>query len=348
MLYFVYQELALGYLLFSFLSALGVLQWVAARYRLVGLALWDYRERRRWGYAIGTLLIAGSATWFFASQWARILTPGPAGSELSLLFAFGAAGALILTFASAALLHEVRRRATLREKGDGGSVVAIGSATTGRLYLPSSPGAPVPAVCLVPGLGTGERRALDTLARHLVQQGLAALVIEPDEGLYAYPETLATVPAATSFLSKRPEVDPERLGVLGYDLGADLVMRAASADRQVRTVAALAPILVSPPADLDVLAEMPYPQAFRWTRDRRRAMLRTQLDALAFGARIAPRPFLLLYGAEDKLVSRPPIEEWVRTRGSVTHQVVQGARHLDLMDHPTTLQTVARWFKERL
>ncbi len=348
MLYFVYQELALGYLLFSFLSALGVLQWVATRYSLVGLALWDYRDRRRWGYAIGALLVLGSAAWFFASQWARILTPGPAGSELSLLFAVGAVGALIFTLAAATLLHNVRRRATLWEKGDGGSVVAIGSATTGRLYLPSSPGEPVPAVCIVPGLGTGERRALDTLARHLVQQGLAALVIEPDDDLYTYPETLATVPAATSFLSKRPEVDPQRLGVLGYDLGADLVMRAASADKQVKTAAALAPILVSPPADLDVMAEMPYPQAFRWTRDRRREMLRTQLDALAFGGRIDPRPFLLLYGAEDKLVSRAPVEEWVRTRASVTHQIVQGARHLDLLDHPTTLQTVARWFKERL
>jgi len=347
-LYFVYKELALGYLLFSFLSALGVLQWVAARYRLAGLALLDYSERRTWGYALGTLLIAGSAVWFFSSQWERILTPGPAGSELSLLFGIGAACALAVTFTVATFPQRLHRDAPQQGGDNGSQTVAIGR-TTGRLYLPSDPTAPMPAICLVPGLGAGDRESMETLAHHLVQNRLVALVINPDEELYSYPETLAVLPAATSLLSKRPEVDPERLGALGYDLGGDLVIRAASAHKQLKAVAALAPILVDTPVDLDLMSEMPYAQALRWARDRKRANLRMELNALEYRASIAPRPFLLLYGAEDRLVNKAPIAEWgTQHENWVTHEVIQGAGHLNLVDHPMTLQIVTRWFKEHL
>jgi len=109
-LYFVYQELALGYLALSFLTALGVLQWVAASYHLAGLGLLDYSEHRTSGYVLGIVLIAGSALWFFVTQWTRIFTPGPAGSELTLLFAAGAAFALIATLAVAGTTPRTKGR----------------------------------------------------------------------------------------------------------------------------------------------------------------------------------------------------------------------------------------------
>jgi len=346
-LYFVYKELALGYLLFSFLSALGILQLVAARDRLAGMAFLDHSKRRIWGYALGTLLITGSAIWFFGSQWARILTPGPAGAELSLLFGSGATSALVVTLSMASLLRHLRRSAPLQHGDDRSQTVAFGR-TRGRLYLPADLTAPVPAVCLVPGLAASEK-SMDTLARHIVAQKLIALVIVPDEESSSYPAILAILPAATSFLSKRPEVDPQRLGALGYDLGGDLVIRAASADKQLKAVAALAPVLMDAPVGLDLMSEMSYAQALRWARDRSRARLRTELNALAHGAKIAPRPLLLLYGAEDRLVSRAPLGEWdTQDPNWVTHQVIQGAGHLDLLNHPMTLQTVAGWLKEHL
>jgi hypothetical protein len=346
-LYFVYKELALGYLLFSFLSALGVLQWVAARYRLVGLAFLDYSERRVWGYALGTLLVAGSATWFFASQWPRILTPGPAGSELALLFGSGAVCALVLTLALAEWLQHLHTGASFPDKDDAGQTVAVGRAS-GRLYSPSSPTAPMPGICLVPGLEVGEKSIYE-MARYLVQERVVALVIDPGEELYSYPDMLAILPAAISLLSKRPDVDPQRLGALGYDLGGDLVIRAASAGKEVKAVAALAPVLEDVPAGLDLMGEMPYAQAVRWARHRKRANLRAELNALECVPKIAPRPLLLLYGADDRLVARVPTEEWdAQGQSWVTHHVVQGAGHLNLLEVPMTLQTVALWFKEHL
>ena len=349
-LYFVYKELALGYLLFSFLAALGVLQWTAARYRLAGLSFLDYSRRRIWGYALGTFLVLGSAIWFFVNQWARIFTPGPAGSELALLFGSGAVLALIATLVAGTVRWRLRRGGPREQvdSHDEGEIVAIGRAT-GRLYLPPNPTAPVPAVCIVPGLGAGSQTCLHTLARHLVQLRLVALVINPDAELYSYPETLAILPAATSFLSKRPDVDPQRLGAIGYDLGGDLVIRAASADKHLKAVAALAPVLVDSPVGLHLMSEMAYTRAWRWSRDRQRAQLRAELNAAEHAAKIAPRPLLLLYGAEDSLVTRAPLEKWeIQGRSWVTLQSVQGAGHLDVLDHPLTLHTVAHWFKERL
>jgi hypothetical protein len=349
MLYFVYRELALGYLWFAFLCALAALQVVAVRYKLNGLALLDYKERHWLGYVLGGALVMLGAASYFVSQWERIFTPGPAGSELALLFAAGALLALLLSLLVSTLRLGLGRR---RHRIDPGSSqaqhVALGRAT-GELYVPPEPTDPMPAVCLIPGLGLANGDAMHSLARHLVTQRIVALVINPGAELYSYPETLATLPAATAYLTKRPEVDPNRLGAAGYDMGGDLVVRAAGAHEQLRAVAALAPVLREVAPGLGLLREMSYLEAWRWIRDERRTRLVTQLSALDHGSKIAPRPLLLLYGTDDQLAARTSPRDWdERDNAWITHQIVRSAAHLDLLNHPSTLNTVARWFRERL
>lgn len=347
MLYFVSVRLALGYLSFSFLSALGILQFVAARYRLSGLALLDYRENRTKGYALAALLIACGVLIFFVGQWQAILTPGPAGSELALLFGLSTVCASVVALAAATFSQGLRRRSTTLSRGEEGKIVPVGRGT-GRLYLPANLTVPVPAVVLVSGL-LGYQSSLLPLARRMSQEGLAALVICPGEELCTYPEVLTLVPAAMSELSKQPEIDQQRLGALGHDLGADLVIRAASMDKQIKGVAALAPVLVDMPPSLDLLREMTYPQAMRWTRDRKRAILRTELHAVAYGTKLAPHPFLLLYGAEDRVVSRAPTEAWKAQQTASMHmEIITDTGHFDLVEHPMVSRTVIQWFKENL
>lgn len=388
MLYFVSAELSLCYLLFAFLSSVGVLQWVAARYRLDGLAFLDYAERPWRGYALAGLLVLVGALTYFGSQWAMIFTPGPAGAELTLLFGIAALCALLFTLILASLLQPRWGRKAHWEPSSLGEWVVGGAASqkvtvgpaTGHLYIPPNPTLPMPAVCLLPGWEPsplGELRAvrprltgvhglpptvnrqpatqpradypsLMTLAGHLVEQRLVVLLIEMDAESYTYPEILAILPAAVLLLSKLPEVDPQRIGVLGHDLGADLAIRSASVDRQIKAVVALAPVLIKVPISLDLLHELPYLQALHWARDRQRASLRTELTALEYGGKITPRPLLLIYGVEDRLVAKAPgkdvpIEHW-----GAQQAIIQGAAHLNLVDHPTTLQTVGQWFKEHL
>nr|MBC7244054.1 acetylxylan esterase [Chloroflexota bacterium] len=347
MLYFVSVGLALGYVLFSFLSALGVLQFVAARYRLSGLALLDYAENHTKGYALATLLIACGVLVFFGGQWRAILTPGPAGSELALLFGMSAVCALAFTLILASLSQQLRRGRSTPSSDDMGKTLAVGRGT-GRLYLPPNLTTPVPAVALVPGLRS-KKSSLILLARRMAQEGLAALVICPDEEVCTYPEVLSIVPAAISELSKQPEIDPQRLGALGHDLGGDLIIRAASMDKHIKALAALAPVLVAVPPSLDLLREMTYPQAMRWVRDREQAILRAELDAIAYVTKIAPRPLLLLYGTEDRVVSRAPVESWEAQQvTSMYVEVLEGIGHFDLVENPMATRTVIQWFKEHL
>ncbi len=389
MLYFVSAELALGYWLFAFLSALGALQWVATRYRLGGLAFLDCSISRVRGCVLAVLLVAGGAAGFLISQWQAIFAPGPAGSELAVLFATSAISALVVTVILAPLLERWRRGPGPRPEGDSGQAVTIGHAT-GLLYMPPGPTTLAPAVCLLPacpvgveralpaepaqsaesrvsprvpplwGRGstgtqpaeTAEARSMSILARRLAAEGVVALVVNPDEHSYAYPAMLAILPAAVAVLRERPEVDPNRIGALGEDLGADLVIRAASTSKEIKAVVALAPILMGVPPGLGLLHELSYWRAMRWARDHTRAILGKELNAVEYGPRIPPRPFLLLYGEEDKLEGETLRADWDSTslgRESTSQlQVIPGLGHLSLAAHPTVMQVVSRWFKEHL
>jgi len=382
-LYFVSAELTLGYWLFAFLSTLGALQWVAARYRFGGLAFLDCSTSRVRGYVLAALLIVGGAAGFFLSQWGAIFAPGPAGSELAVLFATSAISALAVTLILAPLLERWRRGPS--PEGDGGQPVTIGHAT-GQLFMPLGPTTLAPAVCLLPACpvgvertptadpaksagrrvspfwgrggtmtqpaGTAEAKSMAILARRLAAEGVVALVVNPDEHSYAYPAMLAILPAAAAVLRERPEIDPNRIGALGEDLGADLVIRAASTSKEIKAVVALAPILMGVPPGLGLLHEMSYCRAMRWARDRRRATLCKELNAVEYEAKIAPRPFLLLYGEEDKLAGETPLMNWNSTylgRESTSQlQVIPGVGHLNLAAHPTVMQVVSQWLKEHL
>lgn len=86
-------EFALDYFVLVFLSALGVLLFVTAYYRLHGLMLFP----RFVSLALGALLVSGAVIWFFASEYRNVpdTAAGLNGNEQTLLFAGGAVLAII-------------------------------------------------------------------------------------------------------------------------------------------------------------------------------------------------------------------------------------------------------------
>ena len=105
-LYFVETYFAIHYLILAFVASLGTLQLVATHYGLRGLSLIG---RTRWGYVLGSALVAGGFIWFFLTT-PNVLSPGPAGSELMLLMGFGTAGALASTLIWASIREKIRAR----------------------------------------------------------------------------------------------------------------------------------------------------------------------------------------------------------------------------------------------
>jgi fermentation-respiration switch protein FrsA (DUF1100 family) len=183
-----------------------------------------------------------------------------------------------------------------------------------------------------------------------------ALLISPEQELFTYPEALAFFPAASALLSKLPEVDPQRLGAVGYGLGGDLVLRAASSDRQLRTAVALAPLLGEPEVGISLLHELAFPEAWRWARDRGRVILQEAISALEYAQNVAPRPLLLVHGANDWLASRMgglseadgALQTTLLAQESVAVQEMPNVGHFDLLRDPMALKTVVHWLKEHL
>jgi pimeloyl-ACP methyl ester carboxylesterase len=362
MLNFVTRELATHYFLLAFLSILGILQLVAARHKLIGLSLWGSRKPAL-GYLLGAVLTAGGFVWFFAAT-PEVFIPGLAGSELAVLF--GAAGicALAFTLILSSALHgfQHRERSELRAGGRLRHEAVSLQQLRGTLYLPedaapltedaaSLKGKPRAAICVLPAPSEGTLSPYP-IAANLVKEGFIVLAI--DWGLereIRYPEVLGLLPSAVAYLMRRDEVNPERIGVLGIDLGGDLAIRSAGTDQQIAAVLALAPFLdqANTRPWLSILKEMSYLETIRWSSFRKRGNLVAELAVLDSISELSSRPLLLIYGDRDGVV---PVERAYTTLGEEMAQgrlkSLPGEGHLSLPHSSATSTWVAHWFKENL
>lgn len=198
------------------------------------------------------------------------------------------------------------------------------------------------AVVIVHGSG-GTRSELLGVARQFAQAGAVAMTITAPSTTYAPPrptsidqlleETLATqsadvdaVRAAASFISKRADVDPKRLGFLGWSSGAKTGVLVAASDPRFGALALLSAgaatvaqfAAAAPPAD--------------------RAKIRhalTLVDPITAIRRARPHTVLLEDGDNDAIVPRPALLNVVHAapRGTVVrwypagHALTKGAFH---------------------
>jgi alpha-beta hydrolase superfamily lysophospholipase len=86
-------------------------------------------------------------------------------------------------------------------------------------------------VCWVHGSGDGKAQFKWTLLRALTRRGFAVFTFDlpgHDEHPtpFSLPEALTAVPAALSYLAQRPDLDRERIGLMGVSLGGALAIRA--------------------------------------------------------------------------------------------------------------------------
>ena len=354
MLKFVSAYLALGYLGFSTLVVIGLLQGLAAWRSLRGLAWLDYGRPPAWRRGLGPVIIVVAYAGFFGT-WRELVTPGPAGAELMVLFGGSVLLGLAVTLLGATILRPghgaaqglhlpvgVTARPVALEQGQQGLLLFPGDGQT----LP----APSPALCLLPDPAL-PASALYALAGALARRGM--VVLRPTWGVdvQRYPDALSLAPLALDLLSRQPFVDRERLAIVGVGLGGDLALRAAASDPQVRAVVALAPLLSeqSARAGLGLLCEMTYPEAVRWgLRGRRRKLLR-DLYAGARPPEAAPRPTLVLYGSEEPDVSLHAARERLAAGGpAVQVQIIEGEGHLSLYSSPQAAEAVAAWLLQQL
>jgi carboxymethylenebutenolidase len=113
-------------------------------------------------------------------------------------------------------------------------------------YVPDSPTAALPAVVALHGAG-GDTSGMNRYAALLAERGFAVYVLhyfDRTETVSAdkltilrnFPIWMKTLWDAVSFVEKQPGVDPKRIALLGFSLGAYLSLADSSIDGRIRAV----------------------------------------------------------------------------------------------------------------
>jgi dienelactone hydrolase len=179
---------------------------------------------------------------------------------------------------------------------------ALGDAAVpGILLLPDRTGA-VPAALLLHGYTSHKEMMSDSIGRALLDVGIASLAIDlPMHGERATPGgarggfellemmrnwtlALAEASIALRYLAARPEIDRERLSLVGYSLGSYLGVTVASRDRAVKAV-----VLA---AGGDLPAAMPFA-----------SMVRGVIDPAGAVRKLDGVPLLMVHGRRDRTVT---------------------------------------------
>jgi dipeptidyl aminopeptidase/acylaminoacyl peptidase len=221
-------------------------------------------------------------------------------------------------------------------------------------YLPSANRA---AVVLTHGTNADRSQMLPEL-RVLAAAGFGALAFDwPGDGQsggtihWDHGERDALV-AAIDWLSVRPEVDPTRIGGLGFSMGGYVMTQVASADTRLRAV-----ILESFPSDFAAYTRY---QHRRWGplsrlpaewAIRRSGMDTGELPPGRVIGRIAPRPLLIIGGTDDPVIPPDFLRKNYDAAGAPKGWwLVPGAHHGDIaaVAPAEYSRRIAAFFRETL
>jgi uncharacterized protein len=213
-------------------------------------------------------------------------------------------------------------------------------------FLPASQ-TPAPAIVLCHGVWTGRRECLP-LALRFQAAGYNVLTFDfrahgLSEGRFTsvgHHET-NDVLGAVAYVKSRPEVDPRRIGVIGFSMGAAASIQAAARCQDIAVLvadSAYADFLDAARYSFRLVTRVPHfplaPMAMRWAKWLVNVDA-NQLRPIDVIGRIAPRPVLIGHGELDEIVpvrhahtlfkaAGEPKELWIHPEA---HHV--GARDMD-------------------
>lgn len=130
-----------------------------------------------------------------------------------------------------------------------------GIPVVGNLFLPSSGEQRKPAVVVIGPVGFVKEQAPLQYASRLVREGFVSLIFDPrfhgESGgeprrFESGEEKVKDISAAVDFLAGRPDVDPNRIHVLGVCQGVNWTIEAAIRDTRIRSISIVAGHYLTP------------------------------------------------------------------------------------------------------
>ena len=207
-------------------------------------------------------------------------------------------------------------------------------------YVPSTNGA---AVILAHGTNSDRSTMLSTL-RVLSGAGYGVLAFDwpglgMSEGSIRWDgQARRALTAAIDWLSTQSDVDPRRIGGLGFSIGGFVMTQVAAQDPRLRAV-----VLEAPPSNFDDYIQVHYTRwgilgewPARWAM-RDSGLLDAATEPSNLVDKIAPRPVLILGGSLDREVPSALVRKLYDTaRDPKALWIVPGAGHGDYPDVAAT------------
>lgn len=238
-------------------------------------------------------------------------------------------------------------------------LVVDGIRLAGHLAVPRTGSGPRPGVVLCHGFPSGHgstpksAHTYPQLADRIAED-VGAVVLafnfrgcRPSEGRFSLAGWINDVRAAVDHLTERPDVGG--VATMGVGTGGAICVCEAADDERVRAVATLGspgdfsdwarhPRRLAEHADsLGLFGERGVPQAFdEWAKDLR------AIRAVDCAERLAPRPLLVLHGAEDESVPALDARALADAHGAAELKIVGGAGH-QLRHDPRGVALLLGW-----
>jgi fermentation-respiration switch protein FrsA (DUF1100 family) len=240
----------------------------------------------------------------------------------------------------------------------------------GAFFVPASPG-PHPALVVCHGLPAGPAPAPGSpppaddglsypdLATVCAERGLATLIFNfrgtgQSGGDYSPLGWARDLEAVLAWVWDRPEVDVDRIGVLGSSMGARVAIWVTARRPEVAALVSFAAPaqarwnaspqeMVERARAIGIIRDPAFPPSIEaWHQEM------AVLDPLEAVARVAPRPLLLIHGEQDDVVSSDDARAlYERAREPKELLMLPGVTHR-FRREPAAIQHALDWLIERL
>ena len=234
----------------------------------------------------------------------------------------------------------------------------------GQLYLPEHTIPPYPAVILCHGIPSGIVDPSDggypLLARTIAAEGFAVYTFSfrgtgESQGNFDILGWTRDLKASLDALYEQPDINKQRLALIGFSAGAAVSIFVAAQDTRVASVAACAC-----PADFSAISESTNPKItlnyfrkvgiirdpeFPYSIEDWLAGFRT-VQPLNLISHIAPRPVLLIHAAEDEVVNLENSQKLHEAAGEPRQIIIIEGNEHRLRRNKTVVDDLIKWLKQ--